>query len=304
MGLIVCRVESDLYTLDQILDFFRDIEDDLQVVQDTLKAGGDPGKRCTFCLFVSNYGGAMSVPTDLPYCLIYPTSYVRKLEPDHFDTNNFPAGTHLCHCIGCTILQFANDDPNQCRKYSRSCLILPRGAQYNDQLFPAILEPQNHPEPLMDSLTKEPFPMELLGDFQAADPIFKQCYGDSLLYSDVDLCQLRGWGIHLPAYQGEIPVPPAPLYQQARGPKVMKQSLPRVATPNLSVESPKTKCSSGKGGPHHSSGCSSNTSTPKHPDSTSAKKRSSSKEPTLNIQEKSPRACGSHKCGHSPSPSA
>ena len=83
----------------------------------------------------------------------------------------------------------------------------------------------------------------------------------------------------------------------------MKQSPPRAATPNPSVESPKTKCSSGKGRPHRSLGCSSNTSTPKCPDSTSAKKPSSSQEPTLNDQEKSPWACSSHKHGHSPSPS-
>ena len=43
------------------------------------------------------------------------------------------------------------------------------------------------------------------------------------------------------------------------------------------------------------------TSTPKCPDSTSAKKPSSSKEPISNSQEKSPKAHGSCKCGHSPS---
>ena len=75
-------------------------------------------------------------------------------------------------------------------------------------------------------------------------------------------------------------------------------------TPNMSVESPKTKHSSCKGGPHCSSGCSSSTSTPKCPNSTSAKKPSSSKEPASNEQEKSPRTCGSHKCSCSPSPSA
>ena len=71
VGLMVCRVDSHLYTPDQILDFVRDIEGNLKTVLDTLKAGGDPGKRHTFCLFVSNYGGAMSFPTDPPYCLIY-----------------------------------------------------------------------------------------------------------------------------------------------------------------------------------------------------------------------------------------
>ena len=124
VGLIVHRVESCLYTPDQILDFIRDIEVDLQVARDALKARGDPGKRHTFCLFVSNYGGAMSIPTDPPYCLIYPMSYVRDVEPDHFDTHNNPAGTYLRCCICRATLQFANDDPGQCREYSRSQLIL------------------------------------------------------------------------------------------------------------------------------------------------------------------------------------
>ena len=92
LGLIVHRVNSHLYTPDQILDFVRDIEVNLKVVQDTLKAGGDPGKRRTFCLFVNNYGGTMSISMDPPYCLIYPTSYMRDVEPDHFNTHNNPAG--------------------------------------------------------------------------------------------------------------------------------------------------------------------------------------------------------------------
>ena len=74
--------------------------------------------------------------------------------------------------------------------------------------------------------------------------------------------------------------------------------------PNTAAESPKPKCSGGKGGHHHSSGHSFNASTSKCPDSTSAKKPSSSKEPVLKEQDKSPRSCSSHKCGHSPSPSA
>ena len=151
---------------------------------------------------------------------------------------------------------------------------------------------------------KEPYLMELVGDFRVADPIFKGCYGDSLLYSDAELHQLRWWRIHFPTYQGEIPVPPAPLYQQAREPEVSKQSPPRTAAPDTPAESPKTKCSSGKSGPHCGSGRSSNTSTPKCPHSTLAKKPSSSKEPTLNSQEKSLKACSSCKHGCSPSPAA
>ena len=173
VGLMVHCVESHLYAPDQILDFVSDIEVDLKVTHDALKAGGDLGKRHAFCLFINNYGGAMSIPTDLPYCLINPTSYVRDVEPDHFDTCNNPAGTHLHCCICHTTLQHMNNDPHQCREYSGSHLILPCGAQYKEQLFPKILKLQNHQTPLTDSVTKEPFPMELVGDFRSTNPIFK-----------------------------------------------------------------------------------------------------------------------------------
>ena len=99
VGLIVRRVKSRLYTPDQILDFVKDIEVDLQVACDALKARGNPGKRRAFCLFVSNYGGAMSIPTDPPYCLVYPSSYMRDAEPDHFDTHNNLVGMCLHHCV-------------------------------------------------------------------------------------------------------------------------------------------------------------------------------------------------------------
>ena len=70
------------------------------------------------------------------------------------------------------------------------------------------------------------------------------------------------------------------------------------------MESPKTKHSGGKGGPHHGLECSSNTSTLKCPGSTSTKKPSSSKGLASSEQEKSPKAHGSCKHSHSPSPSA
>ena len=107
-------------------------------------------------------------------------------------------------------LQFSNDDPKEHSNYARSCLILPCRAQYNNWLFPSILKPRNHHGLLINSTMGEPYPMEMVGDFRATDLIFKGCYGDSLLYSDADLCQLRWQRIHLPAFHGEVPMPPAP----------------------------------------------------------------------------------------------
>ena len=200
VGLMVCRVKSRLYSPSQIHNFIKDIEGDLKVACNALKAGGDPSKRHAYCLFVDNLSGTMSIPTDPPYCLVYPTSYVKGIKPDHFDTHNSPVGMHLHCCVCRTTLQFSNNDPRECTKYVRSHLILPHGAQYNDQLYPAILELGNHCGPLIDPTTGEPYPMEVVGNFRAMDPIFKGCYRDSLLYSDADLARLIRWKIYLPMF--------------------------------------------------------------------------------------------------------
>ena len=91
--------------------------------------------------------------------------------------------------------------------------------------------------------------MEVVGDFRATDPIFKGCYGDSLLYSDADLARLRQRKIYLPEFQGEIPVPSAPSYQQVRELAVTKQSPHRAAALDTPAESPKAKRSNSKSGP-------------------------------------------------------
>ena len=254
VGLVVCRVDSHLYSPSQIHDFIQDIEGNLQVACNALKAGGYPGKRHTYCLFVDNLSSTMSVPTDPCYCLVYPTSYIKGIKPDHFDTHNSPVGTRLHCCVCHATLQFSNNDPKQHTKYVGSCLILPCRAQYNDQLYPSILELQNHCSLLIDPAMGEPCLLEVVGDFRAVDPIFKGCYRDSLLYSKADLAQLRWQKVYLPMFQGEISMPPAPSYWQVREPAATKQSPHRVAAPDMSVESPKAKHSSSQGGPPQGSG--------------------------------------------------
>ena len=246
----------------------------------------------------------MSIPMDPPYCLVYPTSWVKGIKPDHFDFRNSPTGMCLHCCVCRATLQFSNNDPKQCTKYVGSCLIMLHWAQYNNCLYPSILEQQNHHGPLIDPAMGEPCPMEVVGDFKAADPIFKGCYGDSLLYLDDDLAQLRWQKVYLPTFQEEIPMPPAPSYWQDRELVAAKQSPHRVAAPDMSMESPKTKHSSSKNEPLQGTGCSSNTSTPKCPDSMSAKKPSHPQESIPDHQAKSPQAHSSWKHSHLPSPAA
>ena len=99
-------------------------------------------------------------------------------------------------------------------------------------------------------------------------------------------------------------MPPAPSYRQSRELVTAKQSPHRVAALDTSVESPKTRCSSSKGGPLRGTGRGSKTSTPKHPDSTSAKTPPCPQESTPDHPAKSPQAHCSQKRGCSPSPTA
>ena len=187
MELVVHQVDSHLNSPSQINDFIQDIEGNLQAACDALKVWHDPSKRHTYCFFVDNLSSIISIPMDPPYCLVYPTSYVKGIEPDHFDTQNSPTGMRLHHCVCQATLQFSNDDPKQCTKYVGSHLIVPLRVQYSDRLYPSILEPRNHQSPLIDPVMGETCLMELVGNFKAVDPIFKGCYGDSLLYSKDDL---------------------------------------------------------------------------------------------------------------------
>ena len=97
-------------------------------------------------------------------------------------------------------------------------------------------------------------------------------------------------------------MPPALSYWQSRELVTAKQSPHRVAAPDMAVESPKTRCSSSKSRPLWGTGHGSKTSTPLHPDSTSAKTPPHPQESTLDCPVKSPQARSSQKHGHSPSP--
>ena len=166
----------------------------------------------------------MSVPMDPPYCLVYPTSYVKGIEPNHLDTRNSPMGMRLHRCVCHATLQVSNNDPKQCTQYVRSHLIQPRGAQYNDRLYPSILEPWNHCSPLIDPT------MGSLAHWRwwaTSGPQIQSSKGVTGTLSCIPKLTWpdRRQKVYLPAFQGEIPVPPAPSYRQVREPAVTKQSL-------------------------------------------------------------------------------
>ena len=239
-------------------------------------------------------------PLTLPIVWCIPRHTSKVLSPITSTLTTVPQG---CACtIVCAEPPCSDTDPQQRTKYGGSHLIIPHEAQYDDHLFPTILEPRNHRGPLIDPVTGETCPMEVVGDFRATDPIFKGSYGDSFLYLDDDLVRLRWQKVYLPIFQEEIPVPAALSYRQSREPVSAKQSPCRVAAPNTAVESITTRRSSSKGGAPQSLGHNSKTSPPKCPDSTLAKTPPHPQKSTPDCPAKSLQARSSWKHGCSPSP--
>ena len=181
-------------------------------------------------MFIANFVGLMAVPTDPPYCLVYPNIYsttVPHKDRHHFNDQGGPPGLHTCACICHTLLQHANLSEAHRWKYHGSHLVIPRGARYSC-LLPKITMLCNHRAPLVDLHMGEPFPLVLVGDFQFEDNIFPGMPGDSLLYNSDDLtklCRMRfqvttHWTEHpklnprrrslnLPAAQVRCPARPA-----------------------------------------------------------------------------------------------
>ena len=140
ISLVVRSVSCNLYDQDGILPFIHSIEEDLKKVQEKWDAGKDPGGVHSYAMLVANFSGTMAIPTDPPYCLVYPTIYsddVDIKDQNHFNTAASPPGLDTHGCICCTLLQHADLMEAHKQKYDGSHLIVPRGAQYKT-LLPEI----------------------------------------------------------------------------------------------------------------------------------------------------------------------
>ena len=126
IGLVVHCVGCNLYTQDGILPFMKFIEEDLAKARDRRKWDKDAGGVHSYALLVANYGGIMAVPTDPPYCLVYPTMCNDGAKDQtHFNTVASPSGMHTHVCMCHSLLQFMNKDPKNRRTYEGSRLIAP-----------------------------------------------------------------------------------------------------------------------------------------------------------------------------------
>ena len=107
IGLVVHCASCQLYEQKAIPLFIRSIEDDLTKARLKRAAGKDQGKVHSFSMFFGNFGGLMAVPTDPPYCLMYPNIYSNEVPPkdkNHFNVKGGPSRLRTHACICCAML--------------------------------------------------------------------------------------------------------------------------------------------------------------------------------------------------------
>ena len=72
---MVCHTDYTLYEQNTILPFIKSIKEDLEEARLKQVSGRDPGGACSYSMLVANFGSLMVMPTDPPYCLMYPNIY-------------------------------------------------------------------------------------------------------------------------------------------------------------------------------------------------------------------------------------
>ena len=97
--LVVCHTGCQFYELRSIPCFIQSIDDDLKRTMKKQAASGSSSKAHSFRMFIDNSGGLVAVPTDPPYCLVYPNifSTTVPISTSPFQHPGWPFwATYLC----------------------------------------------------------------------------------------------------------------------------------------------------------------------------------------------------------------
>ena len=138
----------------------------------------------SFCLFVEDYESMMVLPTEPPYCLVYPIRFFNDTPADprnQLHTDLSPPGLCCRKCVCCWLIQQANLHEKWETIMGGSCFLLPCRAKYDNNPLPWLIRPWNHKNLLMDPITAQPYPLVEVGSFTMQDPLFPSIVGDSLL---------------------------------------------------------------------------------------------------------------------------
>ena len=86
----------------------------------------------------------------------------------------------------------------ECEYERMSCgghLIIPRGMQFGQKLFPEIVIPRNHAAPYPDPTTGLEAPFMTVGPFSSTDPLFPGVARDWQLYTTQEVMYLKSAGV-------------------------------------------------------------------------------------------------------------
>ena len=139
----------------------------------------------SFCLFVEDYESMMALPTEPPYCLVYPICFFNDTPTDlrnQLHADLFLPGLHCRECICHWLIQQANLHEKWETIMGGSRFLLPRRAQYDENLLPQLIRPQNHRSLIMNPIMAQPYPLVKVGSFTMHDPLFPGTAGDSYVY--------------------------------------------------------------------------------------------------------------------------
>ena len=166
----------------------------------------------SFCLFAEDYESMMAPLTEPPYCLVYPIRFFNDTSEDlknqlHVDL--FPPGLHCWECVCCQLIHWANLHEKWETIMGGSRLLLPLGAQYDDNPLLWLIRLQNHRSLLVDPVMAHPYPMVEVGSFMMQDPLFPGTAGDSYIYWGDAQKWLEERGYRVLKYTG--PGPEVPL---------------------------------------------------------------------------------------------
>ena len=120
--------------------------------------------------------------TEPLYCLVYPICFFNDMPKDlknQLHTDLFPLGLCYQECVCHRLIHQANLHKKWETIMGSSRFLLPRGAQYDNNLLPWLIRPQNHRSLLVDPIMAQPYPMVEVGSFTMQDPLFPGTAGDS-----------------------------------------------------------------------------------------------------------------------------
>ena len=254
ISFVVQHKGCHLYIQDWILPIMTSIETDLKKVRDRHAQNKDQGRVCSYSLLIANYGGVLAVPTDFHIAWCIPPC-VMMMHRNRITSTQQPVLQGCTHapafattCFSMLIWIQSTGEPTRAATSSSPVV-------HSAGLFLETIMPCNHQGPLIDHNTGKPYPMAAAGDFWLMDPIFPGSPGDSLLFKEDDLAQLKRKGFHVPTYREEKPQPTVPNEDKHKSPWA-KENLP----------------SSSQEESHKTSGRNSRALSPWAPDSTSCKK--------------------------------